>query len=51
MPARGQRDPAVENAMDKGTEDTKCLLHDYFEMQAGKQSGYWREWTMRKTST
>ncbi len=31
MPARGQRDPAVENAMDKGTEETKRMLHEYFE--------------------
>lgn len=30
-PARGQRDPAVEDAMDKGTEDTKRILHEYFE--------------------
>ncbi|KAI4124775.1 MAG: hypothetical protein LQ338_004634 [Usnochroma carphineum] len=28
-PARGQRDPAVEDAMDKGTEDTKRMLHQY----------------------
>jgi len=31
MPARGQRDPAVEDAMDKGTEDTKRMLHEYLE--------------------
>lgn len=31
MPARGQRDEAVENAMGKGTYDTKRLLHEYFE--------------------
>ena len=30
-PARGQRDPAVEDAMDKGTEDAKRVLHKYFE--------------------
>ena len=30
-PARGQRDPAVEDAMDKGTEDTKRMLHEYLE--------------------
>jgi len=30
-PARGQRGPAVENALDKGTEDTQRMLHDYFE--------------------
>lgn len=30
-PARGQRDPAIEAAMEKGTEDTKRILHDYFE--------------------
>ena len=30
-PARGQRDPAVEDAMDKGTEDTRRMLHDYLE--------------------
>ncbi len=28
-PARGKRDPAVEAAMDKGTEDTKRMLHEY----------------------
>jgi 2-polyprenyl-6-methoxyphenol hydroxylase-like FAD-dependent oxidoreductase len=31
MPARGHRDPAVEDAMDKETEDTKRMLHEYFE--------------------
>jgi 2-polyprenyl-6-methoxyphenol hydroxylase-like FAD-dependent oxidoreductase len=31
MPARGQADPAVEDAMDKGTEDTKRMLHEYFQ--------------------
>ena len=31
MPARGQRDLAVEDAMDKGTEDAKWLLHEYIE--------------------
>lgn len=31
MPAREQRDPAVENAMDQGTEAAKRLLHEYFE--------------------
>ena len=30
-PARGQRDPAVEDAMDTGTEDTKRMLHKYFD--------------------
>lgn len=30
-PARGQRDPAVEDAIDKGTEDTKRMLHEYLE--------------------
>lgn len=30
-PARGQRDPVVENAMDKGPEDSKRMLHEYFE--------------------
>ena len=30
-PARGQRDPAVEDALDKGTEDAKRMLHNYFE--------------------
>ena len=30
-PARGQRDPAVEDAIDKGTEDAKRMLHKYFE--------------------
>ena len=29
-PARGQRDPAVEDAMDKGTEAAKQMLHRYF---------------------
>jgi 2-polyprenyl-6-methoxyphenol hydroxylase-like FAD-dependent oxidoreductase len=31
MPAREQRDPAVEEAMDKGLDDTKRMLHSYFE--------------------
>ncbi|KAL9124463.1 MAG: hypothetical protein Q9217_006202 [Psora testacea] len=31
LPTRGQRDPAIEDAMDKGTEDTKRILHKYFE--------------------
>ncbi|MCJ1238959.1 hypothetical protein MMC14_006951 [Varicellaria rhodocarpa] len=30
-PARGHRDPAVEEAMDKGTDDTKRMLHEYFK--------------------
>ena len=30
-PARGQRDAAVEDAMDRGTEDTKRVLHEYFD--------------------
>ena len=30
MPARGRRDPAVGDAMDKGTEVTKRMLHEYF---------------------
>ena len=30
-PARGQRDPAVKDALDKGTEDAKRMLHKYFE--------------------
>ena len=29
-PAREQRDPAVENAMDNGTEAVKRMLHKYF---------------------
>ncbi len=29
-PARGQRDPAVEDALDKGTDDAKRILHDHF---------------------
>ena len=29
-PARGQRDPGVEDAMDTGTEAAKRLLHKYF---------------------
>ena len=37
MPARGQRDPAVEDAMGKGTEVTKRMLHTYFE-NAGWES-------------
>ena len=28
---RGQHDPIVEDAMNKGTEDTKRMLHTYFE--------------------
>lgn len=36
-PARGQRDPAVEDAMDKGTEDTKRMLHEYLD-NAGWQA-------------
>ena len=31
MPARGQRDPTVEDAMMKGDEETKRMLHKYFE--------------------
>lgn len=31
MPARGQRDPAIEVAMDKGTEDQKRMLHEYIK--------------------
>ena len=30
-PARGQRDSAVEDAMDRGTKDAKSILHEYFE--------------------
>ena len=30
-PARGQKDSAVEDAMDKGTQDAKSILHEYFE--------------------
>ncbi|MCJ1338997.1 hypothetical protein MMC09_004286 [Bachmanniomyces sp. S44760] len=30
-PARGQRDPIVEEAMDKGLDETKRMLHSYFE--------------------
>ena len=30
-PAHGRRDPIVEAAMEKGTEATKIMLHDYFE--------------------
>lgn len=29
MPARGQRDPAIENTLNKGTEETKSMLHAY----------------------
>jgi len=31
MPARGQRDPVIEAAMEKGTPETKRILHDYFK--------------------
>lgn len=31
LPARGQQDPAVDDAMDKGTEATKRMLHEYLE--------------------
>ena len=31
MPARGKRDPTIEDAMDKGTEATKRMLHEYLE--------------------
>ncbi|KAF4637677.1 hypothetical protein G7Y89_g398 [Cudoniella acicularis] len=31
MLARGQQDPAVEDSMEKGTEETKRMLHEYFE--------------------
>ncbi|MCJ1356191.1 MAG: hypothetical protein MMC33_006185 [Icmadophila ericetorum] len=31
MPARGKRDPAIEDAMDKGINDTKHMLHEYLE--------------------
>ncbi len=31
MPARGHRDPAIEDAMDKGTEDIKRMLHEYLK--------------------
>ena len=30
-PARGYRDSAVEDALDKGTEDAKRILHEYLE--------------------
>ena len=30
-PARGQCDRAVEDALDKGTEDTRSILHNYFD--------------------
>lgn len=36
-PARGQRDPAIEDAMEKGTEYTKRMLHEYLE-NAGWQA-------------
>lgn len=29
MPARGRREPAIEDAMDKGVEDQKRILHEY----------------------
>ncbi|KAF2092768.1 FAD/NAD(P)-binding domain-containing protein [Rhizodiscina lignyota] len=31
MPARGRRDPTVEDAMDKGADETKRMLHSYFD--------------------
>jgi len=31
MPARGKRDQIVEEAMNKGVEDEKRILHEYFE--------------------
>jgi 2-polyprenyl-6-methoxyphenol hydroxylase-like FAD-dependent oxidoreductase len=31
MPAREQRDLVVEDAMDKGTDETRRMLHKYFE--------------------
>ncbi|KAI9661210.1 MAG: hypothetical protein M1821_009537 [Bathelium mastoideum] len=31
MPKRGQRDPIVEEALDKGTEASKRMLHKYFD--------------------
>ena len=31
MPARGRRDPTVEDAMGKGADDTKRMLRSYFE--------------------
>lgn len=31
MPARGQRDPAIEDTMDKGTEAQKRMLHEYIK--------------------
>lgn len=31
MPARGHRDPAVEDAMDQGTEEEKRILHEYLK--------------------
>jgi 2-polyprenyl-6-methoxyphenol hydroxylase-like FAD-dependent oxidoreductase len=31
MPARGQRDPVVEDAMEKGADETKRMLHAYFD--------------------
>ena len=30
-PARGKRDPAVEEALEKGTEETKRMLHQYLD--------------------
>lgn len=31
MPARGQRDPVIEAAMEKGPNPTKRMLHDYYK--------------------
>ena len=37
MPARGQRDPAIEDAMEKGTGDQKRILHEHLK-DAGWQA-------------
>jgi len=31
MPARGKRDTVIEEAMEKGTEETKRMLHEYLQ--------------------
>ena len=42
---------ASMRATDPAVEKHKGMLHEYLRMQVGKQSGYWKEWTMQKPST
>jgi 2-polyprenyl-6-methoxyphenol hydroxylase-like FAD-dependent oxidoreductase len=37
LPSKGQRDPAIDEAMEQGTEATKRILHKYFD-NAGWQT-------------